>query len=150
MVRGNMGVKGLDAFVYRGMQDSDTPGTSTLTEDKTGTKYGLSYNFGQFSLAASQSKVTSTASIDAKTTSFGAAFAVNKELTVGLIHSKTEADSTSTSSVLAAQDETLKAINIGYNLGPVVANAVLVDSENVGGVRGTDPRVFFVNLTTKF
>jgi hypothetical protein len=31
-----------------------------------------------------------------------------------------------------------------------VANAVLVDSENVGGVASTDPRVFFVNLTTKF
>jgi hypothetical protein len=150
MVRGNMGVKGLDAFIYRGMQDSDTPGTSTLAEDKTGTKYGLSYNFGQFSLAASQSKVTSTASIDAKTTSFGAAFAVNKELTVGLIHSKTSADGVTTSAASVVPDETLKAINIGYNLGPVVANVVLVDSENVGGVSATDPKVFFVNLTTKF
>ena len=152
MVRGDMGVKGLDAFVYRGMMDTDTPGTTGLTEDKTGMKYGLSYNFGQFSVAASQSKVTSTADVEGKTTSLGAAFAVNKELTIGLIHSKTSADGTSTSakSATAVPDEKLKAINIGYNLGPVVANAVLVDSENVGGVSGTDPRVFFVNLTTKF
>ena len=150
MVRGDMGVKGLDAFIYRGMQDSDTPGTSGRTEDVTGTKYGLSYNFGQFSLAASQSKVTSTASIDAKTTSLGAAFAVNKELTVGFIHSKTSADGVTTTATSVVPDETLKAINIGYNLGPVVANVVLVDSENVGGVSGTDPKVFFVNLTTKF
>ena len=152
MVRGNMGVKGLDAFVYRGQQDSDTPGQATIADDKTGMKYGLSYNFGQFSVAASQSKVDSTASIEAKTTSLGAAFAVNKDLTIGLIHSKTEADGTTTSarSATAVPDEKLKAINIGYNLGPVVANAVLVDSENVGGVSGTDPRVFFVNLTTKF
>lgn len=152
MVRGNMGVKGLDAFVYRGQQDSDTPGEGTKADDKTGMKYGLSYNFGQFSVAASQSKVDSTASVEAKTTSLGAAFAVNKDLTIGLIHSKTEADGTSTSSRsgTAVPDEKLKAINIGYNLGPVVANAVLVDSENVGGVSGTDPRVFYVNLTTKF
>lgn len=152
MVRGDMGVKGLDAFVFRGMQDSDTPGTSGLTDDKVGTKYGLSYNFGQFSVAASQSKVTSNAAVDGKTTSLGAAFAVNKELTIGLIHSKTSADGTTTTarSATAVPDEKLKAINIGYNLGPVVANAVLVDSENVGGVSGTDPRVFFVNLTTKF
>jgi hypothetical protein len=150
MVRGNMGVKGLDAFIYRGVQDSDTPGVASTSEDKTGTKYGLSYNFGQFSVAASQSKVTSTSSIDAKTTSLGAAFAVNKDLTVGLIHSKTEADGVLTTARAVTPDEKLKAINIGYNLGPVVANAVLVDSENVGGVAGTDPRVFFVNLTTKF
>jgi len=150
MVRGDMGVKGLDAFIYRGSQDSDTPGTTGLTNDKTGMKYGLSYNFGQFSVAASQSKVESNASIDAKTTSLGAAFAVNKELTIGLIHSKTSADGVTTSAVSATPDEKLKAINIGYNLGPVVANAILVDSENVGGVRATDPRVFFVNLTTKF
>jgi len=150
MVRGDMGVKGLDAFIYRGSQDSDTPGTTGLTNDKTGMKYGLSYNFGQFSVAASQSKVESNASIDAKTTSLGAAFAVNKELTIGLIHSKTSADGVTTSAVSATPDEKLKAINIGYNLGPVVANAILVDSENVGGVTGTDPRVFFVNLTTKF
>ena len=150
MVRGDMGVKGLDAFIYRGSQDSDTPGTTGLTNDKTGMKYGLSYNFGQFSVAASQSKVESNASIDAKTTSLGAAFAVNKELTIGLIHSKTTADGVTTSAISNTPDEKLKAINIGYNLGPVVANAVLVDSENVGGVSGTDPRVFFVNLTTKF
>jgi hypothetical protein len=152
MVRGDMGVKGLDAFVYRGVQDTDTPGTTGATDDVTGMKYGLSYNFGQFSVAASQSKVTSTADVEGKTTSFGAAFAVNKELTVGLIHSKTSADGTTTSakSATSVPDEKLKAINIGYNLGPVVANAVLVDSENVGGVTGTDPRVFFVNLTTKF
>ena len=152
MVRGDMGVKGLDAFVFRGTQDSDTPGTTGATEDKTGMKYGLSYNFGQFSVAASQSKVESNATVNAKTTSLGAAFAVNKELTIGLIHSKTSADGTSTSAISATSipDEKLKAINIGYNLGPVVANAVLVDSENVGGVTGTDPKVFFVNLTTKF
>ena len=150
MIRGDMGVKGLDAFVYRGVQDTDTPGTTGATEDVTGMKYGLSYNFGQFSVAASQSKVTSTADVEGKTTSLGAAFAVNKELTIGLIHSKTSADGTTTSAKAATPDDKLKAINIGYNLGPVVANAILVDSENVGGVLGTDPRVFFVNLTTKF
>ena len=150
MIRGDMGVKGLDAFIYRGVQDSDTPGTTGFTTDKTGMKYGLSYNFGQFSVAASQSKVESNASIDAKTTSLGAAFAVNKELTIGLIHSKTSADGVTTSAISSTPDEKLRAINIGYNLGPVVANAVLVDSENVGGVAGTDPKVFFVNLTTKF
>ena len=150
MIRGDMGVKGFDAFVYRGVQDTDTPGTTGLTEDVTGTKYGLSYNFGQFSIAASQSKVESTASIEGKTTSLGAAYAVNKELTVGLIHSKTSADGVTTSARSVTPDEKLKAINIGYNLGPVVANVVYVDSENVGGVTGTDPKVLFVNLTTKF
>ena len=150
MVRGDFGVKGLDAFVYRGMQDSDTPGTAGATNDKTGMKYGLSYNFGQLTFAASQSKVSSNQDIDAKTTSLGAAFAVNKELTIGLMRSKTSADGIVTSAASVTPDETLKAINIGYNLGPVVANVVYVDADSVGGVTGTDPKVLFLNLTTKF
>jgi hypothetical protein len=92
MVRGDMGVKGLNAFVYRGTSDSDTPGTVTSTKDLVGTKYGASYNLGQISAAASQSKVESSSGIDAKTTSLGVAFAASKDLTIGLIHSKTEAD----------------------------------------------------------
>jgi len=152
MIRGNLGVKGLDAFVYRGKSESDTPGTANSGNDLTGTKYGASYNFGQFSVAASQSKVTTSTDMDAKTTSLGVAFAASKDLTIGLIHSKTEADNVASDATSKADvpDEKLKAINIGYNLGPVVANLVYVDGDNNGGVSGNDPKAVHLNLTTKF
>jgi hypothetical protein len=147
-----MGVKGLNAFVYRGTSDSDTPGTSTSTKDQTGTKFGASYNLGQISAAASQSKVESNTGIDAKTTSLGLAYAVNKSVTIGLIQSKTEADALTAGAATKANvpDEKLRAINIGYNLGPVVVNAMAVKGDNVGGINGNDTDALHVNFTTKF
>jgi hypothetical protein len=133
-----------------GKSDSDNPGVTTTAADLEGRKYGLSYNFGQFSVAASQSKVESSSSIEAKTTSLGAAFAATKEITIGLIHSKTEADSQNTSTIVAASDEKIKALNIGYNLGPVVINAMYAQGENVGGAANTDTDALHLNFTTKF
>ena len=150
MVRGDLGVKGLDVFAYAGKSESDNPGVATTAADLEGRKYGLSYNFGQFSVAASQSKVESSSSIEAKTTSFGAAFAATKEVTIGLIHSKTEADGTSVTARTATPDEKIKAVNIGYNLGPVVINAMYAQGENVGGTAGVDTDALHLNFTTKF
>jgi hypothetical protein len=142
----------LNAFVYRGVADSDTPGTTTATKDLTGTKYGASYNLGKISAAASQSKVESNTGIDAKTTSLGLAYAVNNAVTIGLIQTKTDADAltaTATAKV-SVPDEKLRAINIGYNLGPVVVNAMAVKGDNVGGISGNDTDALHVNFTTKF
>lgn len=152
MIRGNLGVKGLDAFLYVGKSNSDNPGVTTTAADLEGRKYGLSYNFGQFSVAASQSKVDSTSAIEAKTTSLGAAFAASKEITIGLIHSKTEADGITTSarSATSVPDEKIKALNIGYNLGPVVVNAMYAQGDNVGGVSNVSTDALHLNFTTKF
>jgi hypothetical protein len=152
MVRGNMGVKGLNAFVYRGVADSDTPGTVTSTKDLMGTKYGASYNLGQISAAASQSKVESSTGMDAKTTSLGLAYAVNNAVTIGLIQTKTDADALTATATAKVHvpDEKLRAINIGYNLGPVVVNAMAVKGDNVGGINGNDTDALHVNFTTKF
>ena len=151
MIRGNLGVTGLDAFVYMGKSESDNP--EVATNDLEGRKYGLSYNFGQFSVAASQSKVESTTSIEAETDSFGAAFAVNKEVTIGLIYTKTEADAataTASSKTPGLPDEKLKSVNIGYNLGPVVMNTMYVDGSDVGNSAGNDVKALHINFTTKF
>lgn len=150
MVRGDLGVKGLDVFAYAGKSDSDTPGTTGLTNDLEGRKYGISYNFGQFSVAASQSKVESNAAIEAKTTSFGAAFAASKEITIGLIQSKTSADGVTTTTTSVVPDEKIRAVNIGYNLGPVVINAMYAQGQDVGGVANVDTDALHLNFTTRF
>jgi hypothetical protein len=150
MIRGNLGVNGLDAFVYMGKSEGDT---QAAKNDLEGKKYGLSYNFGQFSVAASQSKVESSTSIEAETDSFGVAFAVNKEVTIGLIYTKTEADAataTASSKTPGLPDEKLKSVNIGYNLGPVVMNTMYVDGSDVGNSAGNDVKALHINFTTKF
>lgn len=152
MVRGDLGVKGLNAFVYRGTSDTDTPGTTASNKDLEGFKYGASYNFGKISAAASQAKVESATGMEAKTTSFGLAYALNNQLTIGLIQSKTEADALTTSATTktSVPDEKLRAINIGYNLGPVVVNAMAVQGDNIGGAAGADADALHLNFTTKF
>jgi len=47
-------------------------------------------------------------------------------------------------------DEKLRAINIGYNLGPVVVNAMAVQGDDVGGTAGRDVDALHINFTTKF
>ena len=150
LVDGDFGVKGARAFYYQGKSKSDVPGTAAVASDLTGKKYGASYNFGQITLAASKSDVQSTSNIDAATKSFSAAYAVNKDLVVSLVKSTTSADGTSTTTAGTTATETLKGINIGYNLGPVTLNTWYVDGNDVGGTAGNDGKALMFITTTKF
>jgi len=143
MVDGNFGVQGLRAFYYQGSAESETPGTAASSHDLEGQKYGLSYNFGQFTLAASKAKNTAITNVDTTTNSLGAAYAVNKDLTLNVIRANTSGGGTATT-------ESLKGVNIGYNLGPVTLNAWYVDSSDQGGTAGLDGKSFMLITTTKF
>jgi hypothetical protein len=142
MIDGNFGITGARAFYYQGKSKADTS-QAGLNHDVTGQKYGASYNFGQFTLAAEKSNVTSAASVDTNRTDYGVAYAVNKDLTVNLIRTKTSQSNT-------AVDETLKAVNVGYNLGPVTLNAWYATASDYNGTAGADGKTFMLMTTTKF
>jgi len=142
MVDGDFGVKGARAFYYQGKSESETPG-GTSNHDLEGQKYGLSYNFGQFTLAASKAKTTTTGNVDTTTNSLGAAYAVNKDLTLNVIRANTSGGGKATT-------ESLRGLNIGYNLGPITLNTWYVDSSDQGGTSGNDGKVFMLMTTTKF
>ena len=143
MVDGNFGVTGARAFYYQGKSESATPGTAASSHDLEGQKYGLSYNFGQFTLAASKAKNTATTNVDTTTNSLAAAYAINKDLTLNVIRANTNGGG-------AATTESLKGVNLGYNLGPITLNTWYVDSSDQGGVAGNDGKVFMLMTTTKF
>lgn len=150
MIDGSFGIKGARAFYAFNKAESETPGTPASASDKEGQKYGVSYNFGQITLAASKSSVQSTSNIDADTTSFAIAYAINKDATINLIRAKTDADGTSTTVRAATVDEKLTGVNIGYNLGPVTLNAWYVDGDNVGGVSTGEGKAAMLVATTRF
>jgi hypothetical protein len=150
LIDGDFGVKGARAFYYQGKSKSDVPGTANVASDLEGKKYGLGYNFGQFTLAASKSDVTSTSNVDASTKTISAGYAVNKDLTVNVIRAKTNADGTATTAASTTATETLKGVNVGYNLGPVTLNAWYVDGSDVGGTAGNDGKAVMFITTTKF
>jgi hypothetical protein len=152
MIDGGFGVKGARAFYAYNKAESETPGTSTAASDKKGQKYGVSYNFGQITLAASKSSVQNTSNIDADTTSMSIAYAVTKDATISLIRAKTDADATGAAPTTRATtlDEKLTGVNIGYNLGPVTLNAWYVDGDNVGGVAAGEGKAAMLLATTRF
>ena len=143
MVDGNFGVNGARAFYYQGKSESTIPGTAGSGNDLEGQKYGLSYNFGQFTLAASKAKNTAVTNVSTTTNSLGAAYAINKDLTLNVIRANTSGGG-------AATTESLKGVNLGYNLGPITLNTWYADASDMGGVSGNDGKVFMLMTTTKF
>jgi len=139
-IDGNFGIPGARAYYFKAKSNSDTGGT---TVDLEGEKYGASYNFGQFTIAAEKSIATSTANVETNRKDLGVAYAVNKDLTVNLIRTKT---SQSNKTV----DETLKGINVGYNLGPITLNTWYATADDFGGTAGSEGKVFMLMTTTKF
>jgi hypothetical protein len=152
MIDGSFGVKGARAFYAYSKAESETPGTTATGNDKKGQKYGVSYNFGQITLAASKSSVQNTSNIDADTTSMSIAYAVTKDATISLIRAKTDADATGAAPTVRAAtlDEKLTGVNIGYNLGPVTVNAWYVDGDNVGGASTGEGKAAMLLATTRF
>jgi hypothetical protein len=150
MIDGSFGVKGARAFYAYNKAESETPGTAATASDRKGQKYGVSYNFGQITLAASKSSVQSTSNVDADTTSLAIAYAINNNATINLVRAKTDADGVLTTAKGAALDEKLTGVNIGYNLGPVTLNAWYVDGDNVGGVATGEGKAAMLLATTRF
>jgi len=147
MFRGDVGVKGLDIFYAQTKRDKDT----STNFDVKGVKFGAKYNFGQFTIAADRGKnegtdgggANVTTNKNVKSTSYGAAFAINKDLSIGLQMAKTK-DSTLTS------EEKFKSANIGYSLGPVSVNLTYAKADDVGGVAGQDSNIGYVQVGTRF
>jgi hypothetical protein len=150
---GGFGVKGLNTYYFKSAAQQETNAT-TKAEAKS---WGANYNFGQFTVGYAdkthnlgagsevQTNVT-TASMAAgehKEKHYGAAYAVNQQMTVGLLYAKAE--------VAGSSVETkLKGINIGYNLGPVNATIGYAQTSDVNGTAGNDVNVGMIRLIGAF
>jgi len=150
---GDLGVKGLNAYYFKSAAQQET-GATTKAEAKS---WGASYNFGQFTVgyadkthnlgAGSEVQTNVTTAVMAagehKEKHYGAAYAVDKNMTVGLLYAKAE--------VAGSSVETkLKGINIGYNLGPVNATIGYAQTSDVNGTAGNDVNVGMIRLIGAF
>ena len=141
------GVKGAKIHAFRNKEDASITGAA----DVEGTTYGVGYNFGQFALGVdvhktNRSTTTGTVDSDMKNTMFSATFAATKEITLGAVYNKNDITGT-------ASDEKIKAVQVGYNLGPVVITAEYADMENIKGVSTANVsqgNQGSVRLSTKF
>lgn len=135
--RGDLGVKGLDVLLHKNYADSQLAGY-----DIGGKTIGARYNFGNFTVAAQDITKEATTST-AKGRSYGAAYAVNKDLSVGYTYGKAE----KTGSTV---DEITHMIAVGYNLGPVSLQAQYKDVANHANSTNVDGSIAGIYLGTKF
>ena len=147
---GDFGVKGLQAHYFKNKNDDVVTVANTVSAEAK--NYGIKYNFGQVTVAANKKKhqqetlvssVTSGVQSEITETAFAAAYAVNKDITIGLLMAKAERDNSTV-------DQKIKAINVGYALGPVDLSIGYGKNKDQGGVVGADTDHVIARLIGKF
>jgi hypothetical protein len=143
---GNLTVNGLQVHYFKSKNDDLAVTYANTAVSAEAKNYGARYNFGQFSLGANKKVYNSEAATLTETTetAYAAAYAVNKDLSIGVI--KAEADRNTASTT----DQTVKGINLGYNLGPVALAAGYAKTKDALGQAGADNDVFMIRLLGAF
>jgi hypothetical protein len=140
--KGDFGVKGLEVMAFKSYSDSQIPGI-----DNQGATYAARYNFGSFTIAAQDINVevadANAVAITSKGRQYGAAYAVNKDLSVGYTYGKTTKTGTTA-------DEVLHRVAAGYNLGPVSVQVQYTDVGNMANAVNADGQLLGIYLGTKF
>jgi hypothetical protein len=135
--RGDLGVKGLDVLLHKNYADSQLAGF-----DVGGKTIGARYNFGNFTIAAQDiTKEATTSTSEGR--SYGIAYAINKDLSVGYTYALGE----KTGSTV---DEEIHMVAVGYNLGPVSLQAQYKDVSNHANTVNSDGTIAGVYLGTRF
>ena len=151
ILRGDLGVKGLDVLV--GFQRQD--GRTTAAKDENGERFAVKYSVGAITVAGDyiklegQDRTTAGSAGTSRTEelkgkSVGIAYAVTPALSVGYTQSKASTSAAST------EDEKAKMFAIGYNLGAVTVQAQVRDVDNAAGVSTADGKIGSVKLSTRF
>ena len=143
MLRGDFGVKGLDATLFYSSVDGDTS-TPGLNKETEGRMIAAKYNFGQITLAGEIKRNTNSAAVTTGGKSLAVGYAVNKDVTVAIGQGKAEKKQP------GAIEEKNNFVQIGYNLGPVLAGVAYSDASSIGGVDQNDAKVVYLQLSTAF
>jgi hypothetical protein len=153
-ITGNLGVKGLSIHYFK---NEENKAVTTTVVKAEGTNYGVSYNFGQFTAGANKKVYNPAATRAADNTgvvettekAYAIAYAVNKDLSIGILSATGELSGVGKNAA-SVNKQKIKAINVGYALGPVDLAVGYAQNSDVLGVAGNDSDVFMARLIGKF
>ena len=167
-----VGINGVDTFGVKGLTvvafyNSMAKTSSDFSGDVVGKQYGVGYNFGQFAIgfdklidennnlagaAPGNALGEAITGIKRDTRRIALSYAATPTFTVALVEAKTENSGRTTASQNG--DETVRALQAGYNLGPVAITASHNKFTNLAGRTGVVPTddgsLSILRLTTKF
>ncbi len=148
--KGSLGVKGLEVAYFQSANNdyAVTPDDGAVKAEAK--NFGAKYNFGSFTVGANRKEYNSEARLlsETKETAFAAAMAINPDLSIGVLYAKAEANGAGASRTNV--DQKIKAVNLGYNLGPVALAAGYAKNENPQGYTDADTDVFMIRLLGAF
>jgi hypothetical protein len=142
---GSLGVAGLDVAAFKAKQKALLSGATHAAIKPESDHFGIRYTTGAVSIGAAQKKYNQDGAtkIENKEKHYGIAYAVDKNLSLGIIHATAERTN-------LANDQKTSGIQLGYNLGPVALVTSVAKSDDVGGTSGSDNKVFMTRLIGAF
>jgi hypothetical protein len=147
---GDLGVKGLEAYYFKN-KETDVVTTSVVKAE--GKSWGAKYNMGQVSVGYADKKYnpasTAAALYEVKEKHYGLAYAVNKDITVGALYAKAEVEGAGRNATQTGTQK-VKAIQLGYALGPVDLTASYAKNTDMLGVSGNDTDAAMIRFIGKF
>jgi len=148
------GVVGVDAFGVKGLglsffKNKEQKAITTGTSDLEGRAYTISYAAKGFTGGYSEHKQnrtgpSETADKDLTMKQIAVTYAATKDITVGLSQLKTDNETA------GKVDETIRSLQLGYNLGPVALIVSASRAEDVANTAGNDAKELGIRLSTKF
>jgi hypothetical protein len=147
---GGLGVKGLEVAYFKSANNDFANTWANGAVKAEAKNYGVKYNFGTFTVGANKKKYNPEAAtlIETEETAYAAAVAVNNQLSLGVLYAKAEANGAGATN--AATEQKIKAINLGYNLGPVALAAGYAKNTDAQGNSGADNDIFMIRLLGAF
>jgi hypothetical protein len=139
------GVQGLGLSYFKNEEKKDI----STSKDLEGQAYTISYAAKGFTGGYSEHKQNRTGAAETvdkelKMKQIAVTYAATKDITVGLSQLTTENEDT------GKVDETIRSLQVGYNLGPVALIVTASDAEDLANTRGNDAKELGIRLSTKF
>jgi hypothetical protein len=141
---GDLGVKGLQVALEKAANEKNGANVS----DQKVTAFGASYTMGDFSFGAERQKFTDVSNAETETTEFGLTYKINNNASAGIGTIKTEGKTAAGAGL--ANDEEIKYLQIGYNLGGFSTSFSAIDSENIAFDNTKDAKSYVLTLAAKF
>ena len=144
MFAGGFGVPGLNTAINY----SSTTKNGTNTQDAELKAFGASYTVGSVKFGAEISKFEAADGSENDTQEIGITFKVNDQISIGAGTTKT--DGKSALGVATTEDEKIKYLQAGYNLGAVGLGLSYIDADSIGNTANNDTKGLVLKMATKF
>ena len=144
---GSLGVTGLTVDYFTSKQKA-LVGEAVKAE---GQNIGIRYNTGALTIGAARKVWNDNAAatkVETTEKNYGIAYAVNKDVTLGLLHAT--AENNVASGTAGVETQKLTAIQMGYNLGPVALTVGVARNTDLNGVAGQDSDMIMTRLIGAF